>query len=159
MNLERFLLHSLCALALVGCAQKEQSNTNPNLLRAQETLDSLYQNYSQPDGNLLRENYPFDQQNTVTYLASEEQANMPNQYSYLWPYSGTFSAVNALLEATGQSKYKSCWIKKYCRGWKSTLIPVGNLRLIHHISGRRRCLIVFMTIMCGLALTLPIFIR
>ena len=31
MNLERFLLHSLCALALVGCAQKEQSNTNPNL--------------------------------------------------------------------------------------------------------------------------------
>lgn len=73
MNLERFLLHSLCALALVGCAQKEQSNTNPNLLRAQETLDSLYQNYSQPDGNLLRENYPFDQQNTVTYLASEER--------------------------------------------------------------------------------------
>ena len=60
MNLERFLLHSLCALALVGCAQKEQSNTNPNLLRAQETLDSLYQNYSQPDGNLLRENYPFN---------------------------------------------------------------------------------------------------
>lgn len=116
MNLERFLLHSLCALALVGCAQKEQSNTNPNLLRAQETLDSLYQNYSQPDGNLLRENYPFDQQNTVTYLASEEQANMPNQYSYLWPYSGTFSAVNALLEATGQSKYKELLDKKVLPG-------------------------------------------
>lgn len=116
MNLERFLLHSLCALALVGCAQKEQSNTNPNLLRAQETLDSLYQNYSQPDGNLLRENYPFDQQNTVTYLASEEQANIPNQYSYLWPYSGTFSAVNALLEATGQSKYKELLDKKVLPG-------------------------------------------
>ena len=44
MNLERFLLHSLCALALVGCTQKEQSNTNPNLLRAKEKFDSLYQN-------------------------------------------------------------------------------------------------------------------
>ncbi|WP_455585170.1 glycoside hydrolase family 76 protein [Bacteroides sp.] len=116
MRLERFLLHSLCAVVFVGCAQKEQADVNPNLLRAQETLDSIYQHYSQPDVNLLRENYPFDQQNTVTYLASEEQANMPNQYSYLWPYSGTFSAVGALYEVTGQKKYKELLDEKVLSG-------------------------------------------
>ena len=42
--------------------------------------------------------------NTATYLASEEQKNRPNLYSYLWPYSGTFSAVNALMEATKDNK-------------------------------------------------------
>ena len=41
---------------------------------------------------------------TATYLASEEQKNRPNLYSYLWPYSGTFSAVNALMEATKDNK-------------------------------------------------------
>ncbi len=32
---------------------------------------------------------------------------MPNLYSYLWPYSGTFSAVNALFATTGDKEYKS----------------------------------------------------
>lgn len=31
---------------------------------------------------------------------------MPRQYSYLWPYSGTFSAVNALFAATQDTTYK-----------------------------------------------------
>ena len=30
---------------------------------------------------------------------------MPNAYSYLWPFSGTFSAVNALYEATADARY------------------------------------------------------
>ena len=86
----------LSAASLEGCDNKEQVNMNPNLARAQEALDSIYQCYSRPGVNLLRENYPFDEQSNVTYLASEEQANLPNQYSYLWPYSGMFSAVNAI---------------------------------------------------------------
>lgn len=111
MKLERILLHAFCAVVFVGCARKEQADVNPDLMRAQVTLDSLYRHYSQPDVNLLHENYPFDRQSTVTYLASEEQANRPNQYSYLWPYSGTFSAVNALYEASGEEKYKK-WLDK-----------------------------------------------
>ena len=31
---------------------------------------------------------------------------MPNAYSYLWPYSGTFSAVNALFEATQNKEFQ-----------------------------------------------------
>jgi hypothetical protein len=92
------LLNVICAFAI--------ANTNPNAERAQQSLDALYKNYAAPNTCLLRENYPSDQNNKATYLASEEQAKRHNEYSYLWPYSGTFSAVNALLESTGNKKYK-----------------------------------------------------
>ena len=92
------LLNVICAFTI--------ANANPNIEKAQQTLDALYQNYAATNTCLLRENYPFDQDNKATYLASEEQANIPNQFSYLWPYSGTFSAVNALFEATHDKKYK-----------------------------------------------------
>ena len=106
MKAGSFLVNLLCVASLVGCVHKRQVSTNPNLVRAQETLDSIYQCYSQPGINLLRENYPFNGQSNVTYLASDEQANQPNQYSYLWPYSGMFSAVNAMYEASGKKEYK-----------------------------------------------------
>ncbi|MDR1882512.1 MAG: glycoside hydrolase family 76 protein [Prevotella sp.] len=92
--------------AFCNCDKKEAPNTVSNQERARLTLDSLYRYYSYPNTNLLRENYPFDESSTVTYLASAEQANSPNRYSYLWPYSGTFSAVNALFEATKDGKYR-----------------------------------------------------
>lgn len=106
MNLMHLLLPLLCVSSLTSCAPKEQISTNINLERARQTLDSLYQNYSVPGTCLLRENYPFDNTYTATYLASDEQANIPNQHSYLWPYSGTFSAVNALLESTQNLEYE-----------------------------------------------------
>lgn len=96
-----------CALAVTGCkTQKEPAVAdNVMLVRSTQTLDSLYAHYSAPGTCLLRENYPSDVEGyTATYLASEEQKNRPNLYSYLWPYSGTFSAVNALMEATKDNK-------------------------------------------------------
>lgn len=96
-----------CALAVTGCkTQKEPAVAdNAMLVRSTQTLDSLYAHYSAPGTCLLRENYPSDVEGyTATYLASEEQKNRPNLYSYLWPYSGTFSAVNALMEATKDNK-------------------------------------------------------
>ena len=96
-----------CALAVTGCkTQKEPAVAdNAMLVRSTQTLDSLYAHYSAPGTCLLRENYPSDVEGyTATNLASEEQKNRPNLYSYLWPYSGTFSAVNALMEATKDNK-------------------------------------------------------
>lgn len=95
----------LCAAILTGCTAKGDNKANIHLERAGQTLDSLYTYYSVPNTNLLRESFPFDEKNKVTYLASEEQANVPNAYSYLWPYSGIFSAANALFEATQDKKY------------------------------------------------------
>lgn len=105
MKASHFLLAIACTISLVGCASTKQTDSVSNLEKAQETLGSLYQNYSIKDSHLLHESYPFDEQYEVTYLASIEQTNIPNQFSYLWPYSGTFSAVNALFEATHDKKY------------------------------------------------------
>lgn len=95
---------------MTGCDSQEQTAADDEsaLIRARQTLDSIYQNYSVPGTCLLRENYPSDINNyTATYLTSEQQRDMPNQYSYLWPYSGTVSAVNALFAATQDATYKS----------------------------------------------------
>lgn len=109
----------VCITALTSCDTRKQVIVGNELAltRAKQTLDSLYLNYSAPGTCLLRENYPSNVGDyTATYLASEEQKNMPNQYSYLWPYSGTFSAVSALYEVTQDTLYKSMLDKKVLVG-------------------------------------------
>lgn len=70
--------------------------------RATAMLDSLYTYYTVPGTRLLRENYPDDASYKATYLAGESAANA---YSYLWPFSGTLSAVAVLVETQGWEKY------------------------------------------------------
>lgn len=106
MKLIYVLLSLLCTISFSNCASEGKVIKSQNLARAEQTIDSLYQNYSAPNTCLLRENYPLDEAYAATYLATETQGNKPNPYSYLWPFSGTFSAVNAMLEASGNSKYK-----------------------------------------------------
>ena len=116
-----FLLASV--LLVMSCkTPKESAEDNTMLVRSAQTLDSLYAHYSVPSTCLLRENYPSDVDGyTATYLASDEQNNLPHLYSYLWPYSGTFSAVNALMEATKNNKgvfdsYKKLLDEKVLKG-------------------------------------------
>ncbi len=119
MNVKQLFLSLMCTLLLVtGCKTQKQPTTGDvvALTRARQTLDSLYHRYSIPGTCLLLENYPMDAAYKATYLASEEQKNKPNQYSYLWPYSGTFSAVNALLATTGDAYYKSLLDQKVLTG-------------------------------------------
>ena len=135
------LLNVICAFTI--------ANANPNIEKAQQTLDALYQNYAAPNTCLLRENYPFDQDNKATYLASEEQAKRRNEYSYLWPYSGTFSAVNALLESTEIRSIKNFWKTKYYQDWKNTSTHEENHSLTHLISAVNLSPIVFMMTTSG----------
>lgn len=104
-KLKRFLVNLICVASIASCAPKEQVSISPNLDRARQTLDSLYQTYSVPNTYLLREYQPFDDRFTATYSSTEEPTQVP-QFSYLWSYASTFSAVNALLEATQDPKYK-----------------------------------------------------
>lgn len=102
-----FYIYLIVAVSFVGCEPpSKQKDTDLHLERAQQLLDSLYSHFSIAHTCLLRENYPYNEKHTVPYLAAEEQANMPNPYSYLWPYSGTFSAVNALWKTTKDEKYQ-----------------------------------------------------
>lgn len=106
----------VCIIIFSCNAETKENSKNVNLERARITLDSLYKHYSAPKTNLLRENFPFDDKYTATYLASEEQANKPNPYSYLWPYSGTFSAVNAIFETSGNKEYRKLLDSKVLNG-------------------------------------------
>lgn len=74
---------------------------------AKQTLDSLYNKYSVVNSSLLRENYPFDGKYSASYLADGGQNASFKSFSYLWPYSGTFSAVNVLLMVTKDTVYRS----------------------------------------------------
>lgn len=110
------ILQFLFICTLFSYAGQDKESTNPNLEKAKTTLDAIYKHYSAPKTNLLRENYPFIEDYKASYLASEEQANKPNPYAYLWPYSGTFSAVNALFETSKDKSFRKMLDKKVLNG-------------------------------------------
>lgn len=129
MNIKHAMyLSSVCLILFSSCSSKEVVAVNVNQQRAQQTLDSLYVTYSIDQSNLLRENYPYHDNFATTYLTSEGQSGQ-NRYSYLWPYSGTFSAVNAVLETTNDNKYKKILETKVLSGLEEYFdekrIPVG----------------------------------
>lgn len=124
-----FFIIFICALTMTGCDTQEQTTIDGGLTlkRATQTLDSIYANCSVSGTCLLRENYPSNVGNyTAMYLASEEQKEIPNQYSYLWPYSGIFSAVNALLSVTGDKSYKTLLDNKVLPGLEEYLDTSRN---------------------------------
>lgn len=121
MKISSIILCTFFSFLLIGCISGNEGNEakiqrTDYLDRAETTLDSIYKNYSVENTCLLRENYPFDDKYIATYLASGEQENLPNPYSYLWPYSGTFSAVSALLDATSDQKYLDILTSKVLPG-------------------------------------------
>ena len=89
-NLVIFIVFTNCVYA----------QTNKNIRRAQETLDSIYKYYSIHDSQLLREHYPYKDDYKADYLGGGENSNKVNPYAYLWPYSGSLSATVALYENT-----------------------------------------------------------
>ena len=88
---------------LSGCVG--QMEKQEYLQLADATWNAVYEHYSVSGTPLLRETYPFDEGHKATYLDNEEQMNRKNPYSYLWPYSGSLSAVTALYEASGDERY------------------------------------------------------
>lgn len=112
MEKKAFLVGLMClSVCLISCnAAKETAEQKAldreQLNRAVSTLDSLYKYYQIEESYLLRETYPFDDQHRATYLADNE-GQQPNKFSYLWPYSGTFSSVNVLLEQSQDQKFRT----------------------------------------------------
>jgi len=87
------LLSGLCYLTGYGQFNKGQSAE-----RAQRTLAIVYAKYGNAKNQLLTEKYPFDETFKADYLDNSEQATVQKKYAYLWPFSGSFSAVNTLME-------------------------------------------------------------
>jgi len=76
------------------------AQTNRNINRAQQTLDSIYKYYGIKNSQLLREHYPFKDDYKADYLGGGENSNKANPYAYLWPFSGSLSASVAVYENT-----------------------------------------------------------
>lgn len=95
--------HCFIAILLIGglasCGSQIEKDKKKNLERAEQTLDCLLAYYSIEGTNLFRETYPSKMNN--------QAAGKQNEYSYLWPYSGTFSAILALYQSTGNTRYKA----------------------------------------------------
>ena len=102
----------LLAFSLLSC----NSPNNSNLEMATNTLDSIYKYYSNAENVLLKENYPIDKNYSASYLASEDGNTNTNRYAYLWPYSGTLSAVSALIEAGNKKRHKEILENKVLKG-------------------------------------------
>ncbi|MDR2563296.1 MAG: glycoside hydrolase family 76 protein [Prevotellaceae bacterium] len=83
----------------VGWAQ-----TNENLARAQQILNKIYECYGEQNSGLLYENYPLDTSYTASYLASAD-TGPKKRFAYLWPFSGTFSGINAMLKTSKEDQY------------------------------------------------------
>lgn len=74
----------------------EAAAPNEHTERAVKTMNMIYSHYSSPKTTLLKEHYPRQESRKATYLADGGQTN---EYSYLWPYSGTLSAAAAIMES------------------------------------------------------------
>ncbi len=96
-SLRNFLPAAACCVTFVcsGCRAD-----NVELDRAREMKKTIYSLYRVDDSPLLAENYPRDTSARATYLAEGADQTV-NEYSYLWPYSGTLSMMSALYDATG----------------------------------------------------------
>ena len=86
----RFLCIASCLLySLKGNTQDLQAYSSG-------TMDSIFKYYTVPETNLFREQYPFDVNYRADYLGTD--AKRPNEFSYLWPFSGVLSAQVARYE-------------------------------------------------------------
>ena len=111
--MKKLLAITFAACGLVACGGKDVPLPSGNLGRAKATLDSIYKWYGVGGSCLLRENYPFAAGYQAGCRLSGDRA-CPNAYSYLWPFSGTLSAVTAMLAA--DSSYRSVLEKRVLPG-------------------------------------------
>ncbi|HEY5511927.1 MAG TPA: glycoside hydrolase family 76 protein [Prolixibacteraceae bacterium] len=86
------------------CTVTGNTQNSGYLSRAEETLGKIKHFYQSGQAGLFNENYPNDAKAEVTYLVNQD-TSVRRKVAYLWPTSGVFSGVNALLKITKDKKY------------------------------------------------------
>ena len=89
-------------LIFSGFQEKAAEN---DLIRAKATLQQIFSLYNSGHHHLLNETYPYKQDNKASYLAGDDILT-GRRVAYLWPTSGVFSGVNALLKTTSEKQYR-----------------------------------------------------
>lgn len=89
---------------------------NPYINLSDSTLNLIYKYYSSDNEIiLLNETYPVNPLNKASYLASQDTVRN-KRVAYLWPTSGVFSGVVALLSNTNDHRYKALLDSKIIPG-------------------------------------------
>ena len=116
MNKTDFRKAIFCVLAgivVLSCFQGKAKNDD--LTRAKSILKEIIRLYDAGHDHLFNETYPDKPDNKISYLADEDSVTA-GRVAYLWPTSGIFSGVNALLEATRGRKYLNLLEEKILPG-------------------------------------------
>jgi hypothetical protein len=119
-------IYFLAGILLLSGFQKSSDNSDLN--RAKSTLKQIFSLYDSGHDNLLNESYPVNTKDKVSYLAGKDSVTS-QRVAFLWPTSGVFSGLNALLKATGDKQYRDLLEKKCIPGlynyYDSIRIPAG----------------------------------
>lgn len=118
MNTHKYLLLTAFLLISISPVFSEctAKKTPENIQKSNATLTAIYKYYGVDDNLLLRETFPFNASYSATYLADDENAGQTNPYAYLWPFSGSLSAISALYASTLDLSYLQMFNKKAVPG-------------------------------------------
>lgn len=108
--INNYLRFIVSAWVLVGCFQTSVAQQKNTATEYQQRAESMYANiwkrYRVPSQKgLFSENYPSTKKDTLNYF--QGSGVKEKEVSFLWPFSGVFSATNVLLKIPSvKAKYK-----------------------------------------------------
>ncbi|NID09500.1 hydrolase [Fibrella aestuarina] len=112
------------------CQTAEGQSPKPSavyLSRARESYQNVWNRYRVPAYTLFSENYPSNQVDSLTYMQGggvKEKA-----VSFLWPFSGLFSATNVLLKTPSERKHQLLYLDSLVAGMEkyrdTSRSPIG----------------------------------
>jgi rhamnogalacturonyl hydrolase YesR len=107
---KKYFRFAVCALAIVGVCHPSIAQQKNNAALYKQRAEAMYANiwkrYRVPaQKGLFSENYPSNKKDTLNYFQGEGVKE--KEISFLWPFSGVFSATNVLMKLSGlKAKYK-----------------------------------------------------
>lgn len=105
-----YLSLSLAVVAMIGCFRpciaQQKNVSDVYRQRAEIVYADIWKHYRVPaQKGLFSENYPSNKKDTLNYFQGEGVKE--KEVSFLWPFSGMFSATNALMKVPAlKAKYK-----------------------------------------------------
>ncbi len=116
MNMRRSKILLVCII--VSTASMAQSHvkldSHAYATRAEAFFHKVWNYYRVPSYGLFSEYYPQQHHDTLTYMQESQVASKP--VSYLWPFSGMFTAAIKLMELPGRNKKYQPYLDTLVRG-------------------------------------------
>ncbi|RFZ84395.1 hydrolase [Mucilaginibacter terrenus] len=90
-----------------SCMAQQNATSKMYLHRAEKVYSNIWKHYRvSSQVGLFSENYPSSKKDTLNYFQGESVKE--KEVSFLWPFSGVFSATNALMKSPAlKAKYKT----------------------------------------------------